>query len=245
MALYQVSHFTYLLTYLEMCLVVQLGFECVLEYVSETDDDDEKILGVTFDPKLKFGEHIKKTKEKASKTINIIKNLTSTKWRKQKETLTNTYKTITRPILEYGSTIWSPLISDTNLNKLQIIQNLALGIATGCTRDTSTQHLHDETKVLPLNERLKLHASQLRLKKHVTQHPLFQLNKTNPKSRHIRETIFDNKEYTLNSDAESKVNSYEDVKHYKVKHHLKLVDNYLDNRAPNKILQNIASDFTW
>ena len=35
-----------------------------------------KILGLTFDPKLNFGEHITKTKEKANKTINIMKSLT-------------------------------------------------------------------------------------------------------------------------------------------------------------------------
>ena len=108
-----------------------------------------KILGITFDPKLTFAEHIKKTLSKASKTTNIIKALTSTTWGKQKETLTNTYKTITRPILEYGSTVWSPIISDTNINKLQTIQNTALRIATGCTSDTNTQHLHQETKILP------------------------------------------------------------------------------------------------
>jgi hypothetical protein len=121
-----------------------------------------KILGVTFDPKLNYGEHINKTKEKASKTVNIIKALTSTKWGKQKETLTTTYKTITRPIIEYGCTVWAPIASNTNINKLQTIQNSALRIATGCTRDTNKQHLHEETKVLPLKEHLRLHTSQLR-----------------------------------------------------------------------------------
>ena len=109
-----------------------------------------KILGLIFDPKLNFGEHITKTKEKANKTINIMKSLTSTKCDKQKETLLTTYKTITQPIIEYASTIWAPIVSETNLNKLQIIQNSSLRIATGCTRDTNCQHLHEETKILPL-----------------------------------------------------------------------------------------------
>ena len=38
----------------------------------------------------------------------------------------STYKALTRPILEYVSTIWSPLASNTNINKLQITQNTAL-----------------------------------------------------------------------------------------------------------------------
>jgi len=144
-----------------------------------------KILGLTFDPKLNFGEHINKTKEKANKTINIMKSLTSTKWGKQKETLLTTYKTITQPIIEYAGTVWAPIVSHTNLNKLQIIQNSSLRIATGCTRDTNCQHLHEETKTLPLKEHLKLHSSQLRQKSQLPNHPLHSLNKHNPKSRFI------------------------------------------------------------
>ena len=60
---------------------------------------------------------------------NILKVLTSTKWGKHKETILATYKAITRP--EYDSTIWSPNASETNIDKLQTVQNTALRIATG------------------------------------------------------------------------------------------------------------------
>jgi len=66
----------------------------------------------------------------------------------------------------------SYFVSETNLNKLQKIQNSALRIATGCTRDTNVQHLHEETKVLPLEDHLKLHSSQLRQKTQLPTHPL-------------------------------------------------------------------------
>jgi hypothetical protein len=81
-----------------------------------------KILGVTFDPKLTFNEHIKNVKTAENKSINIIKSLTGTSWGKQKETLVATYSAITRPILEYASTVWSPLVSDSSLQKLQTVQ---------------------------------------------------------------------------------------------------------------------------
>src|SRR6478609_4256561 len=100
-----------------------------------------KILGVTLDPKLNFSEHIRITKEKADKSLNVVKALTSTAWGKQKETLVTTYKAITRPIIKYGSTLWSPIISETNLNKIQTTQNTALRIITA---DTNIQHLHRE-----------------------------------------------------------------------------------------------------
>ena len=53
----------------------------------------------------------------------------------------------------YSSTfslVWSPIASDTNINKLHILQNWV---------HTST-HLHDETHILPTNKHLKLHAQQ-------------------------------------------------------------------------------------
>ena len=64
------------------------------------------------------------------------------------KTILATYKAITRPILNYVPTIWSPIASDTNINKLQITQNTAPRIVTGCTTDTNTQHLHDETHIV-------------------------------------------------------------------------------------------------
>ena len=39
---------------------------------------------------------------------------------------------------------WSPHASSTSINKLQVMQNAALRTATGCTRDTNIQHLHDK-----------------------------------------------------------------------------------------------------
>ena len=103
---------------------------------------------------------------------------------KQKETIVATYKAITRPILEYASTIWSPIASTTGITKLQTIQNMALRIATGCTSDTNIQHLHNETNILPLNAHLKLHSSQLRQKSQHPTHPLHKFTVFTENERH-------------------------------------------------------------
>ena len=44
-----------------------------------------------------------------------------------------------------------------------VFQEKALGlrIATGCTSDTNINHIHDETKILPIEKHLRLHSSQL------------------------------------------------------------------------------------
>ena len=85
-----------------------------------------------------------------------------------------TYKAAMRPVLEYASSVWSPTASSTSINKLQVMQNAALGTATGCTQDTYIQDLHYETLTLPIHEHLQLHASQYKQK---TQHPSHPLHK--------------------------------------------------------------------
>ena len=80
----------------------------------------------------------------------------------------------------------------TNIDKLQTVQNNALRIITGCTQDTNEQHLHIETKTLPLKYHLKLHASQLRQKALLTTHPLHDLTQPDTSLRKMKETIFHN-----------------------------------------------------
>ena len=111
-----------------------------------------KILGITLDPKLTFSQHINVTIIKAKQTLNILKALTSTKWGKQKELIVSIFKTFTQTILEYANTIWSPIISNTNIKNLQTIQNTALRIATGYTRDTNTQDLVEWLKRRAYNQ---------------------------------------------------------------------------------------------
>ena len=111
---------------------------------------------------------------KAKQTLSILKALTFTKQLKQKtnKLSLHTFKAITRPILEYANTTWSPITSNTNIKKLQTIQNAALRIATGCTRDTNIQHLPDQTKVLLMSPHLKFYAIQF---KQVTQTQTYSL----------------------------------------------------------------------
>ena len=83
------------------------------------------------------------------------------------------------------------------MNNLQIIQNNALRIATGCTADTNTQHLHQETLVLPLSNHLRLHASQLKEKTKLSYHPLHSLRMQPEPPRIMKRTIFqENNKYT-------------------------------------------------
>ena len=202
-----------------------------------------KILGLTFDPKLTFNEHIKTSKDKAEKTINILKALTSTHWGKNKETLTNTYKTVTRPILEYAGTIYAPIISDKQLTALQVKENQGLRIATGCTSDTNINHIHDETKILPIEKHLRLHSSQLRQKASHPDHPLHRLT-TQPQPPQLKKkTIFNNNQYTLNIDPDPTHAIDENTIKQNMKTiHTTIVQDHLNNRPINKLLNRPPPD---
>merc|ERR1712074_459795 len=139
--------------------------------------------------------------EKTKQSLKVLKALITTKLGKSKETLLCTYKTLTRPQMEYASTIWSPIISHTNTTKLQTIQNSALRTITGCTRDTNAEHLHEETKILPIDKHLKLHASQLRQKSQDPDHPLHHITTQPRNPRNKKQTIFKNENYTVNIDT--------------------------------------------
>ena len=55
---------------------------------------------------------------------------------------------------------WFPNISQTSIIKVQIVQNSALRIATGCVRMTAIDHLHTEAKVLKVVEHLSVLCAQ-------------------------------------------------------------------------------------
>ena len=66
----------------------------------------------------------------------MIKALTAIGWGNHNETLMDPYKAVTRPVLGYASSIWSPIAALPSINTLQVMQNAALKTATACTHTT-------------------------------------------------------------------------------------------------------------
>ena len=119
-----------------------------------------KILGVTFDPHFRFHKHVEAVVKKAKPRLNILKLLTGTDWGQQKETILVTFKSLVGSLFTYAAPIWFANTSYSSINRLQVIQNSALRIATGCVKMTPIDHLHTEAKVLKVDEHLKLLCSQ-------------------------------------------------------------------------------------
>lgn len=152
-------------------------------------DKTPKILGVTWDTHFTFSPHVKATANKASTTLRILKALAGTSWGLSKEDIIATYKTITRPILNYAAPIWYPLASRSAVASLQVIQNSALRLATGCLKMASIDHLHIETGVLPLSAHLDLACSQFLVSALQPNHPSFQYVAAAPGERPMKPTL--------------------------------------------------------
>ena len=131
------------------------------------------------------------------------------------------------------STIWSPNASETNIDKLQIVQNTALRIATGCTHDTNTQHLHDETNVLPIHQHLQLHASQIRQKAQHPTHPLHQLTIHPHTLRLKKQTTFNNINCTTNIDTHPDTVTQQQISANSTQIHTSIVQTHLLQRNHN------------
>ena len=119
-----------------------------------------KLLGVTFDPSLTFGAHAIALAKKARGRIKLLSALASTDWGKDQECLVATYRAFIRPILDYGAPIAYPNLSASSIHRLQLVQNRCLRLCTGCHSATAISHLHSETRVIPVEDHLRLLSSQ-------------------------------------------------------------------------------------
>ena len=70
--------------------------------------------------------------ERAATAFNVMKALAGSTWGFTTKTLVVTNKAIVRLILNYTTPIWFTQVSSTHLDKLEVTQNKALRITTGC-----------------------------------------------------------------------------------------------------------------
>ena len=133
-----------------------------------------KILGVTLDRGMTFRQNTHNATDKCQHRLNVLRALTHTTYGHSKESITTLYKQYIRPILTYAHIAWMPDTAQTHLQKLQVIQNTALRIATGCVRSTPITHLHEETQVLPLKDHMNMRGTQIYTSTLDPSHPLHQ-----------------------------------------------------------------------
>jgi hypothetical protein len=113
-------------------------------------------LGVIFDTHWTSGPNADHFKKKGDNRIPVMNALGGTDWGNDKVTLLFTYNATIKPTLTFGPPIWAPNTKPVDRKKLQLVQNKGLCIVTGCHRASSIDHLHSETQVLPIEDRLDM-----------------------------------------------------------------------------------------
>ena len=148
-----------------------------------------KFLGVTYDNLFSFNQHTSILKSKLQSRNNILKCLSGTSWGKEKEVITSTYKAIGHALITYCCPIWTPSMSVTNWGSLQAAQNSALRIATGCHLMSDVNHLHAETKIMPVKAHCEMISKQFLLATQKTNHPNRVRLDVPPPPRQMKKTL--------------------------------------------------------
>ena len=115
-----------------------------------------KFLGVYIDSKLKWDEHINRTKLKISKSFFA---LNKTKHILPRKNLISLYYTLVYPHLMYGITLWGAAY-DIYINKLCVAQKKIIRIIAGAQYNAHTDPLFKKFNILKLSDIYKLQISK-------------------------------------------------------------------------------------
>lgn len=107
-----------------------------------------KYLGIEFDDKLTFKEHIVRVEKKSTSRLNIFKILV--KNGVKNEILIRLYKTYVRPLFEYGSITFLP----AQIKRLQQVQNEFIRLSLRLPRYLRTDLIHDAAGLETVQKRL-------------------------------------------------------------------------------------------
>ena len=126
-----------------------------------------KFLGLIFDKKLYWKEHISYLRNKCLKSINLLKILSKMHWGADRKSLLHIYRATTRSQLDYGCQIYASA-PEYVLKRLDAVHHMGIRLSTGAFRSSPVLSLMAETGELKLDDRrkqlcLQLHNRQQRL----------------------------------------------------------------------------------
>jgi ribonuclease HI len=111
-----------------------------------------RFLGLTFDFRLNWREHISFIRDKCFKNLNIMRVLASTTWGADRTTMLMLYRALVRSKLDYGSVAYSST-RDSYLRPLTSVHNAGLRLATGAFRTSPTTSIYADSGEPPLSIR--------------------------------------------------------------------------------------------
>ena len=114
-----------------------------------------RFLGLLFDSRLTWKEHILSLKDTASRRLRLLKTLSHISWGADRKTLLYLHTTLILSTLDYGCHIYSSA-SNSLLNLLDPIHHLGLRLALGAFRSTPVESLYAESGLPSLSRRRAL-----------------------------------------------------------------------------------------
>ena len=122
-----------------------------------------KFLGIMFDKKLNFKEHIKYLRQKCQTTLNLFKVLSKFDWGADREVLLRLFRSPLRARLDYGAIVYGSA-RPSYLERLKPVQNQALRLCLGAFRTSPISSIHVEAHELPISIRHQLLSTQFALR---------------------------------------------------------------------------------
>ena len=108
------------------------------------------IVGLVFDNKFSFNEHVNQKINRCNRMIGIMKRLSLMLSRKQFLTI---YKAFVRSHLDYAHIIYDRPFNDSFSEKLENVQYSAALIIIGATKGTSRERLYKDLGLQSLSDR--------------------------------------------------------------------------------------------
>jgi ribonuclease HI len=122
-----------------------------------------KFLGLMFDQRLSWKDHIKYLVDKCRKRINILKAISGSKWGADKATMLIVYKSLILSCIDYGCEVYDSACKTTK-ELLTRVQSQCLRICSGALKCTSIAALQVECGEMPLDLRRNMKQVQSALK---------------------------------------------------------------------------------
>ena len=116
-------------------------------------------LGIKFDRTLSFKDHIEQLKTRLTKRNSVLRAIQSREWGSNKEDLRTVYLAYIQSSIDYCGAAWQTSVADSNIKKLQTIQNAGARAITGCTKSCPNDLLLNEANLLPISESRKTLAT--------------------------------------------------------------------------------------